>query len=115
MPIRPLVANGIAATSAAPTTTTTAPMRTVPAGTRARPKTTKHPISARPTATAAVTACPGSLIAMPQMTSSAEIPVAGPAAECRGSPAIAMIAAPSSREAATISAPASRAESIAEA
>jgi len=55
------------------------------------------------------------LIAIPQITSSADIPVAGPAAEWRGRPAIAMIAAPSSREAAAISAPASRAESIAEA
>ncbi len=60
-------------------------------------------------------ACPGSLTAMPQITSSAEIPVAGPAAECLGRPAIAMIAEPSSSEAPTISAPASRAESIAEA
>ena len=80
-----------------------------------RPKTTKQPTSASPTAIAAVTACPGSLTAMPQITSSAEIPVAGPAAECRGRPAIAMIAEPSSSEAPTISAPASRAESIAEA
>jgi hypothetical protein len=64
---------------------------------------------------AAVTACPGSLTATPQITRRAEIPVAGPAAEWRGRPAIAMIAAPSSREAATTSAPANRAESIAEA
>jgi hypothetical protein len=115
MPTRPLVANGIAATSAAPTTTRIAPTRTDPAGARVRPKTRKHAASAIPTAIAAVTACPGSLIAAPQITSSAEIPVAGPAAEWRGSPAIDMIAAPSSREAAAISAPASRAESIAEA
>ena len=82
---------------------------------RVRPKTTRQPISARPTATAAVTACPGSLTATPQITNSAEIPVAGPAAEWRGSPAIDMIAAPSNRDAATISAPANTAESIAEA
>jgi hypothetical protein len=49
------------------------------------------------------------------MTSSAESPAAGPTGECRGSPAIAMTAEPSNKEAATISAPASRAESIAEA
>jgi hypothetical protein len=55
------------------------------------------------------------LIAAPQITSSAEMPAAGPAAECRGRPAAAMIAAPNTSEAATISAPASRAQSIAEA
>ncbi len=74
-----------------------------------------QPSSATPTATAAVTAWPGSLIAIPQITSSAEIPVAGPAAECRGRPAIDMIAAPSRSEATTISAPANKAENIAEA
>jgi hypothetical protein len=115
MPTRPLVANGMATTSAAPITATIAPIRTVPAGARVLPKTMKQPIRAMPTTTAAVTACPGSLIAMPQITSSAEIPVAGPAAECLGRPAIAMIAEPSSREAAAISAPASSAENIAEA
>jgi hypothetical protein len=105
----------MATTSAAPITATIAPMRTVPAGARVRPKTTKQPTSATPVTTAAVIAWPGSLIATPQITRSAEIPVAGPAAECRGRPAIAMIAAPSSREAAAISAPASSAENIAEA
>ena len=64
---------------------------------------------------AAVTAWPGSLTAIPQITSSAEIPAAGPTGECRGRPAIAMTAEPSSREAAAIRAPASRAENIAEA
>ena len=115
IPTRPLVANGMATTSAAPITATIAPIRTAPAGTRVRPKTTKQPISATPVTAAAVTAWPGSLTAIPQITSSAEIPAAGPTGECRGRPAIAMTAEPSSSEAATISAPASRAENIAEA
>ena len=115
IPTLPLAANGIAATRAAPNTATTAAIRTVPVGARERPKAIRQPTSATPTATAAVTACPGSLIAIPQITSSAESPVAGPTAECRGRPAIAIVAAPSSREAATISAPARRAENIAEA
>ena len=116
IPTRPLVANGMATTRTAPTTATIAPIRTAPAGARVRPEDREAARSATTPATAAaVTAWPGSLIAMPQITSSAEIPVAGPAAECRGRPAIAMIAEPSSREATTISAPASRAENIAEA
>ena len=56
MPTRPLVANGIATTSAAPTTATIAPIRKLPAGAVVRPKTMKQPTSATPTTTAAVTA-----------------------------------------------------------
>ena len=115
IPTRPLVANGIATTSAAPITATIAPIRTVPAGRRVRAKTTKQPIRATPVTAAAVTAWPGSLTATPQITSSAEIPAAGPTGEWRGRPAIAMTAEPSSSEAATIRAPARRAENIAEA
>jgi hypothetical protein len=113
IPIRPLVAKGIAATSAAPSKATIAPARTLPACSPPRPKITKQPTRATPVTTAAVTARPGSFTATPQITSSADRPVAGTAAECRGSPAIAMTAAPSRSEATTISAPASRAESIA--
>jgi hypothetical protein len=107
--------NGIAATSAAPSRATTAPIRTLPAGDPVRPKTKKHPTSTIPTTIAAVTAWPGSFTAIPQMTSSAEIPAAGPTGECRGRPASAITAAPSSSEAAVINRPARIAESIAEA
>src|SRR5262249_1933415 len=105
---------GIAATSGAPGRASTAPIRKRPPGSPARPKTTKQPINAMPTAIAAVTAWPGSLTAIPQITSSAEIPTAGTAAECRGRRASAITAAPSSSEAAVISRPARIAESIAE-
>ena len=115
MPTRPLVANGIATTSATPTTATIAPTRTVPSGARLRSRTRRAATSASPVAIAAVTPWPGSFTAIPQTTSSAERPTAGPAAECRGRPAAVMIAAPSRSEAPAISAPARRAENTAEA
>ncbi len=112
MPTRPEVANGIATRSAARATATNAPTLTEPSGSRLRSSTTTAAISASAAAMAAVVPCPGSLIAIPQTTNRTESPVAGPAAEWRGRPASTMTAAPSSSDAAAISAPASRAESI---
>ncbi len=115
IPTRPLVANGIATTSATPTTATIAPTRTVPSGARLRARTGGAATSASPVAIAAVTPWPGSLTAIPQTTSSAERPTAGPAAECRGRPAAVMIAAPEQERGAGDQSPARRAENTAEA
>ena len=83
IPTRPLVAKGIATTSAAPSTASSAPARTTPepalaarAGSTARGRDQRSPA-----AIAAVVPCPGSLTAMPQTTSSAERPAAGATGE----------------------------------
>ena len=116
MPTRPLVANGIAATSAAPTTATIAPIRTLPAGARVRPKTMKQPTSATPDRDRGRHRVAGQLDRDAADHEQRRDPGRRrDRGEWRGRPAIAMIAEPSSSEATTISAPASRAESIAEA
>ncbi len=112
MPTRPLAAKGIATTRAAPSTAASAAARKGPRGVRSRARMASAASSATPLATAAVVPWPGSFTAIPQITRRAEIPAAGPGAALRARPESTISAAPSRSEAAAISAPASRAESI---